>query len=252
MIASSGSPARDASGPLLSMHVLIAVLLLPSWHAANACQCAGLKSLERARAGSVAVVTGVVAGLHPSVISTARFRPLTDEADQPRWYPVTRIVIDVTRVYKGETKDTLTLTHIGCCVCEKQLEAGKEFLLFVRDHWDIRDAQMVSFCDPTQEVAAAAGDLVKLGPPLAVFARHPHRRRPFELVRDGAERVANLAVRAVLARTRPDSFVQDPLPTLTASPWFGFGIMIGAGGVLALVIIAVRRRARSRRWCRTL
>jgi len=208
-----------------------------------ACQCGLIRSLPQASQASAIVVTGVVVGEHPSVVSRRKLQFEGDKSEWPALYPVTRLEIAVTRIFKGPAdKKHLTLTHFGCCMCEQPLDVGKEYLLFVLPHSLIDGAYKVSSCDPNRQVAGSTEALAQIGPPSIVHERVSRRRHVGQWVRDAGDHAANVAVRAYLARTTSDAFIEDPLGGKLKSPWFEIVILsLGAIFLCALVVIARRR-----------
>lgn len=128
------------------------VVMAVAQSAIFACQCGLIPSVPQATRESAMVVTGLVIGEHPSFVSRRNLLFPGDKSELPALYPVTRLDIAVTRTFKGPDKKRLTLTHLGCCVCEQHLDVGKEYLLFVLPHSQIDGAYMVSFCDPNRQI----------------------------------------------------------------------------------------------------
>src|SRR5688572_16825186 len=93
------------------------VLVLVAARALHACSCG-----ERPDAGAVlpraeAVVTGVVVGRHSVVLPGKALERASGET-ATLLFPAQRVDIAVTRVFKGDVGDRITLTEVGCCVCE--------------------------------------------------------------------------------------------------------------------------------------
>jgi len=224
---------------------LLLLLFVPSWRVL-ACQCGAPPSLEQAFKDSPLVITGVVLAQHPAALSRDQFRE-SHGSGMPRWFPVTKVEIGVTRVYKGNPPEKIVLTHIGCCVCEETLETGKEYALFVQPSWNVPQGQMVSFCDPNTDLAQDHAVLQRLGSPGRVLPRGHFKRTVGEAFGYGLDRVRNVAVRTYLARVNPNRWVQDPVARMTQSPWYGYAKALGVGAVLGMLVVLVRRRVRGTR-----
>lgn len=223
---------------------LLLILLLVSPAPAFACQCGGRPSVEEAVKDSELVITGVVLGHHPAAVSRDQFRE-SAQSYAPRWAPVTKIEIRVTRVYRGDPPEKITLTHIGCCVCEETLDDGKEYLLFVRPSWELQRRQMVSFCDPNEDIARSPRILDRLGPARRIASTSYFGRTARESFGYGIDRISNFAVRIYwrLLSGRDE----EPLGGLQESPWFLLAKALGGGAVLGLLVVYVRRRVNRRR-----
>jgi hypothetical protein len=140
------------------------------------------------------VVTGIVVGRHAMVIRGSEFRN-SSELEIPAVFPVNRVDIAVTSVFKGDVNDRLELTEIGCCVCEYQFEVGREYLIFVHPHWDMPGRLMASFCWPTKPTDIAARDLLSLGNPLRTYPPRTEVRSRSRQALDHAHALAVFALR---------------------------------------------------------
>lgn len=227
--------------PMNRVRDLLLILLLFSPVSAFACQCARRPSVEDAVKDNELVITGIVLGHHPAAVSRDQFRE-SAQRYAPRWFPVTKIEIGVTRVYRGDPPEKITLTHIGCCVCEETLEDGKEYLLFVRPSWELQRRQMVSFCDPNKEIATSPAILHRLGPARRSVSRLHFGRTTGERFAYGVDWILNSAARIYwkpLSRRE-----EEPLLAIPDSPWFLLAKVLAAGAVLGLLVVAVRRRVK--------
>lgn len=215
------------------------LLVLPGWRVLG-CQCGSRPSLTEALAHEELVVTGVIIGQHPAAVSRHLLR-FSGAGELPRWLPVTKIEIGVTRVFKGNPADRIILTHIGCCVCEEQLETGKEYLLFVSPSRDVTNAQMVSFCDPNQE-SPTNEKLTVLGAPKRVNSDRRFRSTLGQALGHRADYVANLTARFLLARRN-----ENPLERFREWPWLAFATAVISGVLVGAVVVINRRRSARKR-----
>lgn len=208
------------------------------------CQCGSRPSVEEALRKRELVVTGVILGQDPAAISRRRLR-YSDQGLPPS-LPVTKITVGVTRVFKGDPPDTITLTHIGCCVCEKELGIGKEYLLFVRPSWEVHDAQMVTFCDPNADLAQK-NVLSELPKPVRVRSDLEFKRSLAQRVRQGNDYLANVYARFLVTRLGPNPWINDPVKSLREWPWLPLFVAVALGLVLGPLVVVVRRRVRKAR-----
>lgn len=207
------------------------------------CQCGKIRTDAEAFSALPLVITGKVLAARPSAIARQRFRLKFDEP-APLIYPVTEIDIGVTRAFKGVTEPVLTLTHIGCCVCEQELDVGKEYLLYVLVRDDIADAYEVSFCYPNRTVAAADAALRTWPSPTTIYTASEWRAHRKPLVSRASGHIKSWVARAYVARTYPNPFVTDPIESIRESPFFNFVAVLSLATIIGLVVVGLRRRMR--------
>jgi hypothetical protein len=234
--AATGWQARRAFVALFVTLVAIGVA-----DEARACQCGRERTVEEARAAATYVVTGIVRGVRPSFIRGSRFRYSDGFVPPPVW-PTTSIDIQVTRSFGHAAPDRIELTHIGCCVCEAELEQGREYLLFVLPSWDVRDAYEVSRCYPNRKVAAAAAMFRQLPSPTI------HHGSPSASILTRLRWAAAEPVGLAGAKYRNSGFwsYRQPLTSIIDSPLLPFSSWALGGVVTCILVVGIRRRARTR------
>ena len=198
---------------------------------AAACQCAGLSTVAKAQKEAAYVVTGIVTAVHPTVMSSRRLSD--DFGEMPLLFPVTKVEIAVTRSFGRPAPKTIELTHIGCCVCEQDLEAGKEYLLFVIRSFNVRDAYMVTFCDPNSPIEKAALLMAQLPAPTRYVPT-----QTTSLMASMRWRLLGIANHVVAIRY---GRARNPFRGVIESPWTPFIAEVAGGIIAALIVIALFR-----------
>jgi hypothetical protein len=228
--------------------IVLTLVLFALGDDALACQCGRTPTVTDAAATADMVITGVVLAARPSVVPRHRLRlGLGSDDEMPILFPVTRIDIGVSRVIKGGNVGRVSVTQLGCCMCEELLEVDREYLLFVRRHHSVAGAYMISMCDPNAPISSAGSALIELGRPVYV---HREISRSRSLVRRGLDfrdRVANTITRAYVARVTQNPFIDDPVATMKDSLWLPLVVAVIVGAALATAVICVRRRHHRKR-----
>lgn len=219
------------------------VLALLMTDAAAACQCGQKLTPPEALKRSRFVLTGVVRAERPSIVTSKGLKwPISEEA--PAVFPVTRIEVDVRRSLHGSAPSRLELTHVGCCVCEATLDVGHEYLLFVLDSSNVRDAYEVSFCLPNARIEEATQALKSL--PGGVAYRSASNDSILHSARWQAHRLANAAARSYVKRMTGSPFIDDPVDSVRHSPWSPFTAMALLGLIIGVAAVLIRRRLHRR------
>jgi hypothetical protein len=159
--------------------VLIVIVILVGRVAGEtfACQCGNRPDARTAaEKWSDAVITGKVVEVEPMTLRM-RF------GERKTRLAVSRVVIQVDRIWKGSTDGYLVLMQ-GLTNCDyPYFESGKRYLVFAAltklgDNAVAKTAWTANRCLPTQEAATAAGELKQLGDGVAVNAPPRRQREP--------------------------------------------------------------------------
>jgi hypothetical protein len=208
--------------------VIKAILVLMVSRAAWACQCAGHPSVADVFSRAPVVVTGVVVGRHPVVIRGSEIKPISG-TNMPRLFPINRVDVAVTRVFKGDVGRSFELSEFGCCVCEYNFVVGESYLILAHPHPDLPNRWMASFCWPTKPEKLAGADVAILGRPVRVFTGPPSdSRSAFRKALDSLHAFAAPVVRRSLYR---ESFLTAEQRTIITWSSVSLILFIAAGAV---------------------
>ncbi|HXH37407.1 MAG TPA: hypothetical protein VNN08_02160 [Thermoanaerobaculia bacterium] len=225
------------------MRLLVALILsFAALDEAWACSCGRKLTVTEASSAAAYVVTGVVRGVHPAVVTRARLREPAD-VRVPLMWPVSIVEVAVTRSFTRPAPQTIELTHMGCCVCEAQLEVGREYLLFIMHSDEIRDGYMVSICYPNRRIESAASSLKEL-PPGTAYNVNKHSSW-LDGVRWRSDGFGNMLARIYARRFGGYPSVRDPLELFHESPWLSFAGWVALSVVVASSVVLVLRKFRA-------
>ena len=222
--------------------IAVALFVIAFCDLALACQCGGERPVTKARAEAAFVVTGLIRALHPAIVGGARLKE-AGSFPLPRVWPVSVVEVGVTRSITGAAPPTIELTHIGCCVCEADLEVGHEYLLFVLPSYEVRDAYMVSRCYPNRKIEVA-GPLLRQLPVGTAYGSANLKTSTLSWVKWRFQALANTLARGYVKRIRVSPFT-DPLLRVKDSPWTPFLGWLTAGAIVGIAVVVLLRATRT-------
>lgn len=212
-----------------------AIVLLLASPTVWACQCGERPDVQTVFSRAPVVITGRVVGRHPLVIRRAELAAtLRDYA--PALFPIDRVDIAVTRVFKGDVGRSFYISELGCCVCEYGFEVGESYLIFAHPHPELPGRWMASFCWPTKPESKAGGDIAWLGRPVRMFAVTRADER--SLVRRALDSVHALATPIVRHSLRGPLIARDKRELLA---WSSLSILLTIS-LFVVLLRAIRRR----------
>lgn len=177
---------------LLFALVVSAPVAMPT--SASACECGARPVGQNALAEAKIVALGRLVGVHRTVLPNSAATVFAQS--QVPLVPVDRYDFELSEAWKGAPGPSVSLFHIGCCVCEYEpFVLGREYLLYLTDHSSVFPGRlMASFCFPNAPRESATKELAFLGPPTAHYPIIRTRRPLRLMLRDLATRPLALSL----------------------------------------------------------